>query len=827
MTDHALNLCLSRISVGILAGCCMQTVLAQSSEFDSQNTKPLVTAAAGDYFDSDILKQRGLSGSLAGRFLKAGQFPGGDLFVDFVVNGQRAGRRLATFDHDGHLCLSSTLATDLGLKVSATLDAASPSCSDISVVVPGAKARLSPGTGLVEVTVPPDQLLDKATLQKVTRGGTGVLYNYQFFNSLYQNRNGSSYNYQVLNSEFGLNTDDWLIRGNHSYDSAAGGQKSRFLDAYAQKTFFDDSKIIQLGRISTRNSLFGGLLIDGAQFFPETVSVNPILKPGSGLFSGEAKTRAKVEVYQAGSLVFSTVVPPGRFNLDPTVMRLQNADAQVKVIEESGASTEFVIPAISLFLDRSSGRYDIAGLAVSAGRIVNRFAAATAANQTVVASASYGFALADNISLGYGGQVAPGFVTTGITASYRPHPIFSTGAQIIASRDSKHDLSGATTSVSASWLAREDFSLGVAVGAQSPNFRGISSEQNVVVVQNSRTTHQIGLDARWSPGNSLGTFAGSMARDTSTQGTSRNRYTVSWGVNIKNVGISLSYFQTTGSGTDYGRNKSVNLLVSMPLGQDQNVSARASISGDRSNYATDFSQRVNDQFGYQLSATRDRDGSNTRHLEGVSVSALPYYAHVGASVNFGQDYRTLGASVSGGVMGSATGMVFSPRRIRDTFGTVSVPGVDGLRINTPDGPVWTNSAGNASIASISPYLEQTVIVPARDVPGDLEVDRGVAIVKVARGSVTAVTLSARRVNRVLLTTSLQGGAAVGSGSELVDAGNLLVGITDARGRVLINQYTQDASFSLVAPDGKKCLLSAVKLDNVPGKYFVEGTAQCQ
>ena len=826
MPNSVLHFNFSRVFIAVLTTCCVQVTIAQISGVSSKNADSAAIVAEGDYFDSDILKQRGFPSSLAGRFLKAEQFQGGDLFVDVSINGRRAGRMLATFDAEGRLCVSPSLITNLGLKVDAALIAPLHTCTDLAVVIPGAKARLSPGIGLVEMTVPLASLLDKAAVQNMTRGGTGALYNYQFFNSQYQNRAGASYRYQLLSSELGINTNNWLIRGKHIYTSTAESHQSRFIDAYGQKTFFDDSTIVQIGRISTRNSLFGGLLIDGVQFFPETVNTNRSLKPVLGLFSGEAKTRARVEVYQAGALVFSTVVPPGRFNLDPTVMRLQNADAQVKVIEESGASTEFSIPAISLFLDRTSGSYDVAGLAVSAGRTVNRSGASSTANDSLVLSLSYGLALADKISVGYGAQVSPGFVSAGISGYYRPHPLFSTGAQVLMSHDSKNSFSRVTSSASARWLARDDFSLGVAAGVQSPNFRSVSAGQDIPV-QTARSTRQAGLDARWNPGEGLGTLAASMARDTSAQGGSRDRYTLSWGVSIKNVGVSASYFQTIGSGADYGRSKSLNLLVSMPLGEDRNVSARVAVSGARSNYATDFSQRVNDQLGYQLTATRDRDADNTSHLEAVSVDALPYYAQVGASVNFGQDHRTLATSVSGGVIGSATGIVFSPRPVRETFGTISVPGVDGLRINTPDGPVWTNSAGNAAMASLFPYAEQTLVVSARDVPGDLEIDRGVAIVKVARGSVTAVTLGARRVKRVLLTAYLPGGIVAKSGAELIDADNRLVGITDALGRVLITDFTENSIFSLVPLDSNKCQLSKIKLDVVPAKYFVEGSAQCQ
>lgn len=59
---------------------------------------------------------------------------------------------------------------------------------------------------------------------------------------------------------------------------------------------------------------------------------------------GIARSQAQVEIRQNGYLIYSTVVPPGPFELSDVIPSKSGSDLHVRVLESNGASQAFIVP---------------------------------------------------------------------------------------------------------------------------------------------------------------------------------------------------------------------------------------------------------------------------------------------------------------------------------------------------------------------------------------------------------------------------------------------------------------------------------------------------
>lgn len=85
------------------------------------------------------------------------------------------------------------------------------------------------------------------------------------------------------------------------------------------------------------------------------------------------------------------------------------------------------------------------------------------------------------------------------------------------------------------------------------------------------------------------------------------------------------------------------------------------------------------------------------------MSALPRYAQVnlGAS-GLGTRNRSYYGGATGGLVLHASGLTASPYPVQDTFGILSASGTPGVKVGTPQGPVWTDPWGAPSSRSFRP-----------------------------------------------------------------------------------------------------------------------------
>lgn len=316
-------------------------------------------SASAVEFDLDVLKSRGLGADVADYFKRGARFRAGMTRVTVYVNDRRVGPVRVRFDDQGQVCFDDQFLSSAGLRWrGAPSGDKKPGGADFLAQYPNTIIKLIPNLEEVRLIVPTDAIRpQEAAHRTYATGGTGAILNYDALFTRNESP-GRSDQFQYIQSEAGFNAGDWVLRSRQSYVESGGRTRFNHLYAYGQKTFTGLGQTLQAGQIFIANSLFSGDSITGLQWVPEA-ALQEGRQTGKSLVSGIANAPARIEVRQSGSLIYSTVVPQGPFNLTDIPLLNRSSDLHVSVIENNGGVRTFIVPAVELMSGDLGGRRGI------------------------------------------------------------------------------------------------------------------------------------------------------------------------------------------------------------------------------------------------------------------------------------------------------------------------------------------------------------------------------------------------------------------------------------------------------------------------------------
>jgi outer membrane usher protein FimD/PapC len=190
------------------------------------------------------------------------------------------------------------------------------------------------------------------------------------------------------------------------------------------------------------------------------------------------------------------------------------------------------------------------------------------------------------------------------------------------------------------------------------------------------------------------------------------------------------------------------------------------------------------------------------------LSLLPRYTSVDLGyTRSGAGATGYDAAMSGGLAIHAEGITPSPYWLRDTFGLVKVGDEAGVKLRTPQGPVWTDGAGRAIVASLPAYRTGRIEIETASLPRNFDVLNGYQEVEAGRGSVQAFDFSVISARRVLLMARRADGRPVTQGVGVYDHNQrYLTTVVDA-GKIFLVDARPDMQLQLTLPDGASCRLN--------------------
>lgn len=803
-------------------------------------------------FDIETLKSNGLDADLARYFAERSRFSPGMHQVSLVVNGVPHGLAQANFDKDGVLCYGPELIRRAGLKMpdvlqSKTVPVASDAtgsersqsdeqsqesepagedsesaaansepidpaqhpdysgCFDYRDIEPRTETDLDPAKEEVRIVVPASALQQRSLGEGYSAGGVGAVLNYNMMGSTNQWK-GQSSSFFFGSAEAGFNAGNWIVRSQQSYSIDQGQDKFELTTVYAQRTFAKYASMVQGGRIYIQNPLFAGVPIDGIQIQPDT-ALSP--KASGPSYDGIAQSQARVEVRQSGLLIYSTVVPGGPFTLKNLPLIDSTADVEVTVVEADGQARRTVIAAASLATSLSAPQ----GLYAAIGRVRSD----GDNEQPLVAAVSKGWAFGKKATASAGSMVTTKYQMVSMGYSASPFRGWNGGAQSQFTRANDwagNTAYGASTTVSVDSTVSQSVSARVYASWYSKGFRSIYQTTFRVPTKAPQNPNeylsqayggdfqqrsQLGASLSWGA-TGLGTLSVSYSRADVYSGAFSQRVTGTWNRQFGRVNANVYVEQdlraSKGGTSVYGS-------LSFPLGK---ASGRTYVSSsqNRTRFGVGANQVLNEYVSYNLDAERADQSGSERLSAGVSV--LPRYAQTNLNATYtGNGSSAYSGQVQGGIVATRKGVTLSPYSVSDTFAVATAGDLAGVRIQTPQGIVWTDGRGKAVVPTLQPFAMSNVQIVTKSLPRNADVKNGFQEVGAGRGSVNFVDFGVTKVRRVLLDAKLSDGELLPSDSSIRNDKDEYVTTAIEDGKVFLDSIP-DAPLHAQMLDGKRCTL---------------------
>lgn len=801
-------------------------------------------------FDLDMLKERGIDPQLAEYFRDAARFRPGEQVVTLLINGSKRGRVKARFNSQGELCFDNELLDKGGLinprppaRTTATatgtsgspVETTSHACYDLREDYPQTQIELRPGKEEIALIVPTAALRPvEADFTGYSSGGTAALLNYELM-AVNNRYSGSSSRFLSANGELGMNFHDWILRSRETYTSQDNHSQRQHIYAYAQRTLLDYKTIFQAGQINVTNSAVYGGSITGAQIIPETALQNLQRERNNVMVEGIVQSQARVEVRQAGALIYTTIVPAGPFALTDLPLLNSASDLEVTVIEANGAQRRFTVPAATL---HSGSLGSQRGYSFAIGR--QRSVGSSDARQPWIITGSNGWEFGKDNNASAGLMAATSYQGAALGFDTRALTNTSVSLQQRFSRATDEGVRGTQITLSGNTLLSPSLSGSLSVTRQTFGYRDltdtvIETTDNSAALARNRYRAQYTGSLNWIR-NDWGAFGVSYSQSSLFSGATTQRLNGSWGKTFSfgTLSINIEHNRANGNkdangffgtGTTTAPANIFYLTLSIPLGS-RSVRTYANNSGGYNRLGAAYSETVNEYANYTVSAERNA-GSRETDLS-AQAALLPRFTQVNVGYSrSGSGSTSYNGSLRGGVVLHQHGMTLSPYPVQDTFGLLSVGDVSGIRVSTPYGPVWTDPWGQAVISQMAPYTSSRVEIATKSLPRNVDIRNGYKIIDPGHGSVNFIDFDVLKVRRILLNATTADGMPLPKGALVLDDHQQFVTTVVDDGQIFLTNGVPQSRLYVALPDGKQCTLQFEVQENPdPDQFFETSEARC-
>ncbi|WP_318369502.1 fimbrial biogenesis usher protein [Enterobacter sp.] len=770
-------------------------------------------------FDASALRTYGLDGTLADYFASGAKFTPGEHVVALKVNGVTRGLIRARFNHEGQICTTPEVI-DRARLITKKPEQENP-CNALDALLPGASVTYNTANNEVAFLAPSDAVSRGESAKDVAiHGGTAGMLNYSVFGTRNEYNNSSRNNINTT-LEAGLNFNDWIIRSTQLLSDASDESfNHESLYTYAQRTFADYGVVAQGGEINVYNSPFSIPTLYGLQIFPET----GLNGSGSGVeVQGIARSsQARIDVRQNNQLIYTTLVPAGPFTLKDLPIISNNADLDVTVVESDNAQQRFTVPA-STFRGQRLGKP--VGLSVALGRVKE---IDTPFSKPWVGSVSDGWLLAMNQRLEAGVMFADNrYYAASASLDSLPVEGISTRMEIIGAVDNDHQRDGTRQLFDAYWSTPWYLAFSAGLSHRDKNYRELlelyNAEDDTEAYEKYETHLGVSL-----PGTPAGVLSLTWYRSEYwDESDASERLSLSWSKTFKYASLNVSW-QTGISNSDSEDDEDMLYIgMSVPLGGSAYTSSWYREYNDKASYGTRLSSRLTENSDIAVGVQRDQD-SDINSWD-ASLNSNLHYTTMSLSTSSDSDSNhTYSATLNGGMVAHQNGLTFSPYKVSDTFGVVSLDKpLSGVEIETSRGRVWTDFRGQAVIAAIPPYQKNALNLNTQSLPGNVDVMNGKTYLNTSHGAVASWQFETLSQRRVMFTLTRENGQPLPRGTSIVNSKGDYITSAPEDGMVFINDVSPDDHFYARLSADAQCELKYALPEEAPDTFYEEIVGTCR
>lgn len=774
-------------------------------------------------FDEGMLKQLGLDPKLSEFFSKAPRFTPGVKRVQVMVNGQPKGSVQAVFDQQGELYFTEEFVRMTGLSTPDKRFKLTSSLSQDKEIeyfqfieaFPGSEINLFPEKEEVVLVVPSRAVRPpKKHSDNYVVGGSGAFINYDVL-GVHNSFGSSKTQYYTLNTEFGVNVKDWIVRSRQMTTVYDGEGDFQSIYTYAQKSYMDHEVTLQLGQVDLSGSAFPSVGITGFQIVPDQA-----LKNTTGartIVEGVAYSPSRVEVRQSGILLYSTIVQAGPFVLDDIRPSGSIASLRVKVIEQDGREQEFEVEAASLVL----ANLNTSGYSFAAGKA--RTFGVDDSGMPTIASSTGAWRLGSE-SLGTGGVMLSSQRYQGLALGVEVPLADRTRikASSVYSLAQDEGVQGVQAGIQVDSLLTPDINIGVLLQHQTDTYRSVLDsagrdrlEAGAYVGQSQVSTSLGWAVPKW------GSFKVGYSYSRLSTGRYAHHVNSGWSANFKGVIASLNVDRTISTTSDgMGRSPRGGLFatLSIPLGSGRSLRSYVNKIDQVTRVGSSYTDNSSDFATYRQTVERNLSSSSDSHSGSLNLNTRYAQANAGYSQN--DRSNSFNGRLRGGAVMAHDAVLLSPNPLQETFAVATLEGVADVKLNTPSGPVWTNKNGKAVVARMNAYEDTKVEVATNTLPRYLDVKNGRQVIRPSRGAVPRYEFTTVSSRGILLEVVDGEQLALPKGALVLDAQGELVTTLVDQGLLFLYDGGSGKELYSESVSGRRCIIE-FKIPNIDKEAYVD------
>lgn len=711
-------------------------------------------------------------------------------------------------------CLTAKYLSSIGVKLSLYPElnpADDNECVVPGDIIPGANTHFIFTKMRLDISIPQASLINKARgyidPELWDEGINAALLNYNFSASNgYGGQSNSSSYYLNLNS--GLNMGAWRLRDYRTwnyYNSAYGSQQQwQRLKTYVERTVIPLRSNLVMGDSTTEGTVFDSIGFKGIQLATDDNMYPETMRGYSPVVRGIAESNAQVIVRQNGYNIYQTNVAPGAFEITDLFPVYSSGDLEVSVREANGTTQVFTVPYASVPLLQRQGH---AKYSLTAGRFSigsDSYDSPSFVQGTLL------WGLPHDVTA-YGGlQYSNNYLAGQLGAGINMGRLGAISADIThadstLANGSQHkgqsvrflyshafEPTGTTLRLMGYRYSTHGFHTLEETALKNMSGRlydhNTLDENGYPIQDNSysdyynlyhskRARMEMSISQRMGDVGSLfisavrQTYWGSDESNDSLQGG------ISSTLGPVNYSLGYSYSRQRKQNSEDGKNRAINLSMSIPLNRllsvfddKQSVYATANLSHDNHGNASQqagLSGTALDSknMNWNLSQGYSR---NQRQSGNAGMNYRGGYGNANVGYSYSSDYQRVSYGVSGGAMLHRNGLTLG-QPLGETSVLVAAPGAPDVAVSNETG-VKTDWRGYAIKPYASAYRENRVSLDSSNVDDYTEVDSAVSRVVPTKGAVVRAKFKVTSGYRVLMMLHQANGKEIPFGS-IVRAGD--------------------------------------------------------
>lgn len=774
-------------------------------------------------FNTDVLDVRDRQHIDLSHFSRAGYLMPGKYHMVLRVNHHQLNEIDVEFkapedDPSGsEPCITAAIAEQIGLKKSAEKQLAwqkGGQCVDLASL-PGAQAKGNLAENALDISIPQvyiEYISDSwDPPSRWDQGVAGGIFDYSL-NALNKTHGENNTNEQDLsgNGVVGINAGPWRLRGdwqgnyNHRTGSGKPSQHSlRMSRYYMYRALGDLGARLTLGENYFFSDIFDSFRFMGASLISDDGMLPPNLRGYAPEVSGVAKTDAKVTVRQEGRVIYETQVAAGPFRIQDLSSAVSGTlDVQIK--EQDGTVRTFQINTSNIpYLTRPGlVRYKMA--------IGQPSDYLRQTHGPGFASSEFSWGINNGWSL-YGGSILGGnynALSLGIGRD-----LLALGAlsvDVTQSRARFPDRSSkAGESYRMSYSKRfEELNSQVTFAGYRFSERDYLSMSQYLELRYLGTNIGQGKELYTVTLNKQFESAGlssylNYSHQTYWDRPENDNYTFSLAkyfdfMRLKNLSVNVTAYRSVYNGT---HDDGAYMMLSVPWGNNASVSYSNQYFKGRDSHNINYSQRIDNNSNYQISASIGSDGRAgaggfyTRDGDLSSVTATASYND--------SHYSAVGLSLQGGVTATAKGVAL--HRVTTLGGTrmmIDTDGVSGVPLVGNGGVSHSNFAGKGVIGDLNNYYRSTVRIDLDRLADNVDATRSVVQSSLTEGAIGYRKMGVIAGEKAMAIVRLSDGKSPPFGAIIENSHGYQTGIVNEDGSVWLTGINAGEKMN-VKWDGKE------------------------